>query len=42
MGCFDQSHADDDLVMDGEVCRIGLDGGIIFESIMVRFMMAKA
>lgn len=34
--------ADDDLLLDGEVCRIGPDGGIDFESVMERFLMAKA
>lgn len=33
--------SDDDLVLDGEVCRIGLDGGIDFESVMERFRMTK-
>ncbi|MNC14972.1 putative DNA ligase-like protein [compost metagenome] len=33
---------DDELVLDGEVCRIGPDGGIDFESVMQRFLTAKA
>lgn len=32
----------DDLVLDGEVCRIGPDGGIDFESVMERFKLSKA
>jgi DNA ligase 1 len=33
---------DDDLVLDAEVCRIGPNGTIDFESVMERFMLAKA
>lgn len=41
---YPELHAvptDDDLVLDGEVCRIGPDDGIDFESVMERFMMSK-
>lgn len=34
--------ADDNLVLDGEVCRIGPDGGIDFEAVMERFKLSKA
>lgn len=33
---------DDDLVLDGEACRIGPDGTIDFESVMERFMLSKS
>lgn len=33
---------DHDLVLDGEVCRVGPDGGIDFESVMERFRMTRA
>lgn len=33
---------DDVLVLDGEVCRIGPDGGIDFEAVMERFRMTRA
>jgi DNA ligase-1 len=33
---------DDDLILDGEACRIGPDGSIDFESVMERFMLSKS